>query len=140
MPVVLFAGVVGARNFTMECRKGRRKGLLSGLVFAWLLTSGCTVAARNIGECQGIYDFSARRFQTGDLSTGSRSLSLCQLRLLTEERANIYALHVSETVFTEPLKNYSFRVEREFRLANDEKPVARVKGKGNRRVCFVAYG
>ena len=51
MPVVLFAGVVGARNFTMECRKGRRKGLLSGLVFAWLLTSGCTVAARNIGEC-----------------------------------------------------------------------------------------
>ncbi|XP_034173620.2 latrophilin Cirl isoform X7 [Osmia lignaria lignaria] len=34
----------------MECRKGRRKGLLSGLVFAWLLTSGCTVAARNIGE------------------------------------------------------------------------------------------
>lgn len=48
--VVLFPGVVGARNFTMECRKGRRKGLLSGLVFAWLLTSGCTVANRNIGK------------------------------------------------------------------------------------------
>nr|XP_012147882.1 PREDICTED: latrophilin Cirl-like isoform X4 [Megachile rotundata] len=40
----------------MECRKGRRKGLLSGLVFAWLLTSGCTVAARNIGKLHFIYN------------------------------------------------------------------------------------
>ncbi|KAK9304842.1 hypothetical protein QLX08_003910 [Tetragonisca angustula] len=47
--------VVGARNFTMECRKGRRKGLLSGLVFAWLLTSGCTVAARNIDRYDTAY-------------------------------------------------------------------------------------
>ncbi|XP_076632425.1 latrophilin Cirl isoform X5 [Colletes latitarsis] len=47
--------VVGARNFTMECRKGRRKGLLSGLVFAWLLTSGCTVAARNIERYDTAY-------------------------------------------------------------------------------------
>ncbi|KAG7201811.1 hypothetical protein KM043_004530 [Ampulex compressa] len=44
----LFPGVVGARNFTMECRKGRRKGLLGGLVLTWLLTSSCTVVARNI--------------------------------------------------------------------------------------------
>ncbi|XP_076668606.1 latrophilin Cirl isoform X4 [Andrena cerasifolii] len=39
----------------MECRKGRRKGLLSGLVFAWLLTSGCTVAARNIERYDTAY-------------------------------------------------------------------------------------
>ncbi|XP_048264306.1 latrophilin Cirl-like isoform X2 [Bombus affinis] len=39
----------------MECRKGRRKGLLSGLVFAWLLTSGCTVAARNIDRYDTAY-------------------------------------------------------------------------------------
>ncbi|KAF7401687.1 hypothetical protein HZH68_007507 [Vespula germanica] len=42
-------GVVGARNLSaMECRKGRRKGLLGGLLLAWLLTSGRTVVARNI--------------------------------------------------------------------------------------------
>nr|KAF7425651.1 hypothetical protein H0235_008089 [Vespula pensylvanica] len=41
--------VVGARNLSaMECRKGRRKGLLGGLLLAWLLTSGRTVVARNI--------------------------------------------------------------------------------------------
>ncbi|XP_043259222.1 latrophilin Cirl-like isoform X4 [Colletes gigas] len=39
----------------MECRKGRRKGLLSGLVFAWLLTSGWTVAARNIERYDTAY-------------------------------------------------------------------------------------
>ncbi|XP_076244936.1 latrophilin Cirl [Calliopsis andreniformis] len=39
----------------MECRKGRRKGLLSGLVFAWLLTSGCTVATRNLERYDTAY-------------------------------------------------------------------------------------
>ncbi|KAI4504074.1 hypothetical protein M0802_000545 [Mischocyttarus mexicanus] len=43
-------GVVGAQNLSaMECRKGRRKGLLGGLLLAWLLTSsGRTVVARNM--------------------------------------------------------------------------------------------
>ncbi|KAI4493688.1 hypothetical protein M0804_001864 [Polistes exclamans] len=46
----MFGCVVGARNLSaMECRKGRRKGLLGGLLLAWLLTSsGRTVVARNI--------------------------------------------------------------------------------------------
>lgn len=75
---VLFAGVVGARNLTMECRKGRRKGLLSGLVFAWLVTSGCTVAARNIGEWQSIYDFTADS-KLVRTCPHAASPSLCQL-------------------------------------------------------------
>ncbi|TGZ51864.1 hypothetical protein DBV15_08731 [Temnothorax longispinosus] len=47
------AGVVGARNLTMECRKGRRKGgapILGSLLLAWLLTNGCAVVARNIAN------------------------------------------------------------------------------------------
>ncbi|XP_076659133.1 latrophilin Cirl isoform X3 [Halictus rubicundus] len=39
----------------MECRKGRQKGLLSGLVFAWLLTSGYAVASRNIERYDTAY-------------------------------------------------------------------------------------
>ncbi|XP_051176110.1 latrophilin Cirl-like isoform X3 [Leptopilina boulardi] len=39
----------------MECRKGRRKGILSSLLFVWLLTSGCTVAARSMGKPESLY-------------------------------------------------------------------------------------
>ncbi|XP_035725800.1 latrophilin Cirl-like isoform X2 [Vespa mandarinia] len=39
----------------MECRKGRRKGLLGGLLLAWLLTSGRTVVARNIERYDTAY-------------------------------------------------------------------------------------
>lgn len=53
----LLSGVVGARNLTMECRKGRRKGapILGGLLLAWLLTNGCAVVARNMGECEKVF-------------------------------------------------------------------------------------
>lgn len=53
----LLSGVVGARNLTMECRKGRRKGapILGGLLLAWLLTNDCAVVARNIGECEKVF-------------------------------------------------------------------------------------
>jgi hypothetical protein len=56
----LFPGVVGARNHTMECRKGRRKGspFLGGLLLAWLLSNGCAVVARNIGECRKLFTIS----------------------------------------------------------------------------------
>lgn len=59
----LLSGVVGARNLTMECRKGRRKGgapILGSLLLAWLLTNGCAVVARNIGECEKIFTISDR--------------------------------------------------------------------------------
>lgn len=60
----LLSGVVGARNLTMECRKGRRKGapILVGLLFAWLLTNGCAVVARNIGECEKVFTILDRGF------------------------------------------------------------------------------
>ncbi|XP_025264795.1 latrophilin Cirl isoform X2 [Camponotus floridanus] len=49
--------VVGARNLTMECRKGRRKEapILVGLLLAWLLTNGCAVVARNIERYDTAY-------------------------------------------------------------------------------------
>ncbi|XP_024877143.1 latrophilin Cirl-like isoform X5 [Temnothorax curvispinosus] len=50
--------VVGARNLTMECRKGRRKGgapILGSLLLAWLLTNGCAVVARNIERYDTAY-------------------------------------------------------------------------------------
>lgn len=86
---VLFAGVVGARDLTMECRKGRRKGLLSGLVFAWLVTSGCTVAARNIGEWQSIYDFTADS-KPAESCPHRLCPSLCQLSLPGRGRVREY--------------------------------------------------
>ncbi|KAM0736342.1 hypothetical protein ACS0PU_010303 [Formica fusca] len=48
----------------MECRKGRRKGspILVGLLLAWLLTNGCAVVARNIGECEKIFTILDRGF------------------------------------------------------------------------------
>lgn len=60
----LLSGVVGARNLTMECRKGRRKGspILVGLLLAWLLTNGCAVVARNIGECEKVFTILDRGF------------------------------------------------------------------------------
>ena len=59
----LLSGVVGARNLTMECRKGRRKGgapILGSLLLAWFLTNGCAVVARNIGECEKVFTISDR--------------------------------------------------------------------------------
>lgn len=98
----------------MECRKGRRKGLLSGLVFAWLLTSGCTVAARNIGKCESIYDSSARRpIPPCNLSSAWPSaLSLCQLSPRATPSPDDYArifTCCTTRACSEPAKNYFLR-------------------------------
>ncbi|XP_066588613.1 latrophilin Cirl-like isoform X1 [Prorops nasuta] len=39
----------------MECRKGRRKPLLSGLLLFWMFASGCTVSARNMERYDTAY-------------------------------------------------------------------------------------
>lgn len=76
----LLSGVVGARNLTMECRKGRRKGapILGGLLLAWLLTNGCAVVARNMGECEKVFTIPGR----GSLPRVNPPLSFASLRQL----------------------------------------------------------
>jgi len=85
----LLSGVVGARNLTMECRKGRRKEapILVGLLLAWLLTNGCAVVARNIGEYEEVFTILDRGFMPR-VNPLSLSLSPSSPFSLTEPRAN----------------------------------------------------
>jgi len=85
----------------MECRKGRRKGspFLGGLLLAWLLSNGCAVVARNIGECRKLFTISRparlpdtrERMQRAPLSAFP---ILAPIKEPVTTRADIYARHI----------------------------------------------